>query len=139
MRVAKMGYAQRVSKRDKKGRITSSFNRVRIVVPDGLPPSLPAPYTGHKNLTKKVCTDRERAEWTARFLAMIDQARGWETIYRELAEIDGLSRGEVFGRGPAPYSVLQSLTEKWTRSWANRRGRWSQPSRSASARSSTVG
>jgi hypothetical protein len=46
MRVAKMGYAQRVTRRDKKGRVTSSFERVRVVVPDGLPASLPPPYTG---------------------------------------------------------------------------------------------
>jgi hypothetical protein len=62
MRVAKMGYAQRVTKRDKKGRVASSFERVRIVVPDGLRPSLPPPYTGHKNLTKRVYSDRKHAE-----------------------------------------------------------------------------
>jgi hypothetical protein len=73
MRVAKMGDAQRVTKRDKKGRVTSSFERVRIVVPDGLAPSLPPPYPGHKSLTKKVY--REHAEWTARFLAIIEEAR----------------------------------------------------------------
>jgi len=109
MRVAKMGYAQRVTKRDKKGRVTSSFERVRIVVPDGLPPFLPPPYSGHKNLTKKVHTDRQHAEWTARFLAMIDEARGWTTIHRELAEIDGLSLEEVMARGSAPYHVFAKL------------------------------
>lgn len=110
MRVAKMGYAQRVTKRDKKGRVTSSFERVRIVVPDGLPPSLPAPYTGHKNLTKKVHSDREHAEWTARFLAMIDEARGWTTIHRELAEIDGLSHQGFITRGSIP--VFAKLDRK---------------------------
>ena len=82
MRVAKMGYTQRVTKRDKNGRVTSSFLRVRIVVPDGLSSSLPAPYTGNKNLTKKTRDDREAAEWTARFLAMIDQAAGRTTAFK---------------------------------------------------------
>ena len=107
-----MGYAQRVTKRDKKGRITSSFERVRIVVPDGLPPFLSAPYTGYKNLTKKVLTDREHAEWTARFLAMIDEARGWTTIHREVAEIDGLSLEELMARGSTPYPVFAKLDRK---------------------------
>jgi hypothetical protein len=53
MRVAKMGYTQRVTKKDKKGRITSSFMRVRIVVPEGLPSSLPPPYSGHKKLDQE--------------------------------------------------------------------------------------
>jgi hypothetical protein len=112
MRVAKMGYAQRVTKRDKNGRITSSFERVRIVVPDGLPLHLPPPYTGHKNLTKKVCTDREHAEWTARFLAMIDEAREWTTTQRELKELDGLSFEEVIRRGPASFPVIAKLDRK---------------------------
>jgi hypothetical protein len=103
MRVAKMGHTQRVTKRDKKGRVTSSFERVRIVVPDGLPQSLPAPFTGRKNLTKKVHSDREHAEWTARFLGMIDEARGWTTIHRELAEINDLSLEQVIGRGSIPW------------------------------------
>jgi len=40
MRVARMGYTQRVTKRDKKGRITSSWVRVRKVVPEGLAAAL---------------------------------------------------------------------------------------------------
>ena len=99
MRVAKMAYSQQITKRDKKGRVVSSYRRVRIPVPDGLPPSLPLPYTGHKNLTKKVHTDREHAEWTARFLAMVEEARGWATIHRELDEINGLNLRELIGRG----------------------------------------
>ncbi len=98
MRVAKMGYTQRVTKKDKKGRITSSFVRVRIVVPDGLSPSLPKPYTGTKNLTKKTSTDREAAEWTARFLAMIDQAAGRCTALNELIGLDSLVAND-FGYG----------------------------------------
>jgi hypothetical protein len=43
-----MVFSQRVTKRDKKDRITSSYQRVRIAVPDGVLPILPAPYTGHK-------------------------------------------------------------------------------------------
>ena len=35
MRIARMGYTQRVTKKNKRGRITSSWERVRIVVPDG--------------------------------------------------------------------------------------------------------
>jgi hypothetical protein len=112
MRVAKMGYAQRVTKRDKKGRVTSSFERVRVVVPDGLPASLPPPYTGQKNLTKRVYTDREHAEWTARFLAIIDEARGWTTIHRELAEINDRSLEELTGRGSSPYRVFAKLDRK---------------------------
>jgi hypothetical protein len=92
MRVVKMGYTQRVTKKDKKGRITSSFVRVRIVVPDGLSPSLPKPYTGTKNLTKKTSTDREAAEWTARFLAIIDQAAGRCTALNELIGLDSFGR-----------------------------------------------
>jgi hypothetical protein len=111
MRVAKMGYTQRVTKRNKRGRVTSSFERVRIVVPDGLPPSLPAPYTGHKNLTKKVHSDREHAEWTARFLTIIDEARGWTTIHRELAEINDLSLEDFIRRGSIP-PVLPKLDGK---------------------------
>jgi hypothetical protein len=108
MRVAKMGYAQRVTKRDKRGRVTSSFHRVRIVVPDGLPPS----YTGQKNLTKKVHTDREHADWTARFLRIIEQAREWSTIHRELNEMNGFSLEELLGRGSAPYRVFARLDRK---------------------------
>jgi hypothetical protein len=102
MRVAKMAYSQPVTKRNKKGGVVSSYRRVRIVVPDGLPPSLPPPHTGHKNLTKKVRSDREHAEWTARFLATIDEARGWTTIHRELAEINGLSIEQFIARGSIP-------------------------------------
>ena len=91
MRITRMGYSQRVTVKDEQGRITSSWSRVRIVVPDGLSASLQPPYTGHKNLTKKVQTDREHAEWTARFLAMIDQARGWGTWLNKLAWLDSLS------------------------------------------------
>ena len=101
MRVAKMGYTQRVTKRDKNGRVTSSFLRVRIVVPDGLSSVLPAPYTGNKNLTKKTSTDREAAEWTARFLAMIDQAAGRNTAYKELVGLDSLGIDDLIRRSPA--------------------------------------
>jgi Phage integrase SAM-like domain len=112
MRVAKMAYSQQITKRDKKGRVLSSYRRVRIPVPDGLPPSLPPPYTGHKNLTKKVQTDREHAEWTARFLAIVDEVRGSTTIHRELAEINRLSLVELIGRGPAPCRVFAKLDRK---------------------------
>lgn len=107
MRVAKMGYTQRVTKKDKKGRITSSFMRVRIVVPEGLPSSLPPPYSGHKNLTRKTKDDREAAEWTARFLAIIDQAAGRCTALNELIGLDSLVAKD-FGFGGL-------LSPDWTR------------------------
>src|SRR5258708_7616787 len=91
MRVAKMGYTQRVTKKDKQGRIKSSWVRVRIVVLDGPPPSLPPPYPGNKTLTKKTNDARGAAEGTARFLAMIDQAAGRPTAYKELVGLDSLS------------------------------------------------
>ena len=53
MRVARMGYAQRVTKKDSKGRITSSWVRVRKVVPETLVASLPPPYTGKRSLMEK--------------------------------------------------------------------------------------
>jgi hypothetical protein len=92
MRVAKMAYAQRVNKRDNSGRVTSSFVRVRKVVPDGLSSSLPPPYTGKKTLTKKVTTEREHAEWTVRFLAMIDKAAGRSKALDELIGSTAWSR-----------------------------------------------
>jgi hypothetical protein len=48
-----MGYAQRVTKKDSKGRITSSWVRVRKVVPETLVASLPPPYTGKRSLMEK--------------------------------------------------------------------------------------
>jgi hypothetical protein len=92
-----MGYTQRVTKKDKRGRITSSWERVRIVVPDGLSSSLPSPYTGKKSLTKKANNEREAAEWTERFLAMLERAKGRTATLRELAELDRLS-----DEGPNP-------------------------------------
>jgi hypothetical protein len=85
-----MGYSQRVLVKDERGRIISSWSRVRIVVPDGLSPSLSPPYTGLKHLTKKVQTDREHAEWTARFLGIIDKAAGRGKALNDLAGLDSL-------------------------------------------------
>jgi hypothetical protein len=90
MRVARKEYSQRVLVKDERGRIISSWSRVRIVVPDGLSPSLSPPYTGLKHLTKKVQTDREHAEWTARFLGIIDKAAGRGKAFNDLAGLDGL-------------------------------------------------
>ena len=101
MRVSKMGYAQRVTKKDKNGRIISSWTRVRKVVPEELAHSLPPPNTGKKTLTKKVSTEREHAEWTAKFLAMIDQAAGRTTAYKELVGLDSLSVDDLIRRSPA--------------------------------------
>ncbi len=106
MRVARMGYTQRVTKKDSKGRITSSWVRVRKVVPEGLVPCLPPPYTGKKTLTKKVSTEREHAEWTAKFLAVIDQAAGRTSALRELVRLDGLSTPDLLRQCP---SVIASF------------------------------
>ena len=104
MRVAKMGYTQRVTKRDKKGRITSSWVRVRIVVPDGLPLSLPPPYTGKKHLTKKTENDREAAEWTGRFMAIIEEAKERAGAFDELAKFDSLSHDDQIRQGAAIFA-----------------------------------
>jgi len=109
MRVAKMGYTQRVTKKDSKGRITSSWVRVRKVIPEGLAPSLPPPYTGKKTLTKKVSTEREHAEWTAKFLAVIDQAAGRTSVLRELAALDGLSTPDLLRQCPSVIARFDNL------------------------------
>jgi hypothetical protein len=101
MRVARMGYTQRVTKKDSKGRITSSWVRVRKVVPEELAPSLPPPYTGKKTLTKKVSSEREHAEWTAKVLAIIDQAAGRTSAFRELVGLDGLSMPDLVRQCPS--------------------------------------
>ena len=95
MRVTKMGYSHRVTKRDENGRIISSWTRVRKVVPEGLAPSLPPPHTGKKTLTKKVSTEREHAEWTAKFLGIIDQAARCTSAFQELVRLDGLSTPDL--------------------------------------------
>ena len=53
MRVARMGYTQRVTKKDSKGRITSSWVRVRKVVPEGLAPSFAAALHRQEDADKK--------------------------------------------------------------------------------------
>ena len=45
---------QTIHLKDKQGRVVSSWQRVRVPVPDGISVSLPPPYTGLKHLTKKV-------------------------------------------------------------------------------------
>jgi hypothetical protein len=95
MRVAKMGYAQRVTKKDSKGRITSSWVRVRKVVPPRLVASLPPPYRGKRTLTKKVSTEREHSEWTAKFLAIIDEAAGRISAFDDLVRLDTLSMPDL--------------------------------------------
>jgi hypothetical protein len=109
MRVARMGYTQRVTKKDSKGRITSSWVRVRKVVPEGLALSLPPPYTGKKTLTKKVSTEREHAEWTAKFLAIIDQAAGRTSVLRELAGLDGLNTPDLLRQCPSVIARFDNL------------------------------
>ena len=67
MRVARMGYSHRVTKKDSKGRITSSWMRVRKVVPPRLVASLPPPYTGRRTLMKKpeclICDLRKKCRY----------------------------------------------------------------------------
>ena len=58
MRAAKR--LQTIHVKDEQGRIVSSWQRVRVPVPDGISASLPPPYTGLKHLTKKVQTERVR-------------------------------------------------------------------------------
>jgi hypothetical protein len=111
MRVA-MGYTQRVNTKDKQGRITSSWLRVRIVVPDGLSSSLGPPYTGKRNLTKKVPTDREHAEWTARFLTVIDKARGRETWQKRLAWLDTPSPEDRLSEAPVALAQTDDLLDQ---------------------------
>ena len=100
MRVAKMGYTQRITKKDESGRVISSYERVRIVVPDGVSTSLPAPYTGQKALTKKITCGREAAEWTARFLSMIEAASGKSIAYQDMVRLGSLDLAEQVRRGP---------------------------------------
>ena len=109
MRVAKMGYAHRVTKKDENGRIISSWTRVRKVVPEGLAPSLSPPHTGKKTLTKKVSTEREHAEWTAKFLAIIDQAAGRTSVLRELTGLDGLSTPDLLRQCPSVIARFDNL------------------------------
>jgi integrase len=100
MRVAKMGHTQTVTKKDANGRVISLYQRVRIVVPSEVSASLPAPYTGQKALTKKYSCDREAAEWTARFLSMIEAASGKSTAFQDLVRLGNLDLAEQIRLGP---------------------------------------
>ena len=106
MRVARMGYTQLLTKKDSRGRVTSSWVQVRKVVPEGLSASLPPPYTSKKTLTNKVSTEREHAEWTAKFLAIIDQAAGRSSAFRELVQLDGMSFQTFCGEAPQSWQGL---------------------------------
>jgi hypothetical protein len=129
-----MGYTQRVTKKDKKGRIISSWERVRIVVPEGLSPSLPPPYTGNKNLTKKTSNDREAAEWTGRFLSIVEKAAERTTAHRELAELDALSVEDQIRRGPIVFAKLDKWLNGWLYEITGNPPGWPQPHRLASSR-----
>jgi hypothetical protein len=110
MRAAKR--LQTIHVKDEQGRIVSSWQRVRVPVPDGISASLPPPYTGLKHLTKKVQTEAEYAETKARFLAVIAGAGEWATIHRELGDLNGLSLEEIMRRGPAAHRVFAKLDQK---------------------------
>jgi len=101
-----MGYTQRITKKDAHGRVISSYERVRVVVPNGVAASLPAPYTHQKALTKKVTCGRESAEWTARFLSMIEAASGKSTAFQELVSLDNLDFPEQLRRAPDVFRRL---------------------------------
>ena len=131
MRAAKR--LQTIHVKDEQGRVVSSWQRVRVPVPDGISASLPPPYTGLKHLTKKVQTEAEYVETKARFLAVIAGAGEWATIRRELGDLNGLSLDEIMRRGPAPIVCSQDSIKSKTRFLANPHGRSSRrPSRSAS-------
>ena len=106
MRVAKMGYTQTIIKKDANGRVISSYQRVRIVVPPDVVAALPVPYTGQKALTKKITCEREAAEWSARYLGIIERASGKGTILHDLARLDGLPLAEIIRQGPEVFSRL---------------------------------
>ena len=106
MRAAKR--LQTIHVKDEQGRIVSSWQRVRVAVPDGISASLPPPYTGLKHLTKKVQTEAEYAET----LAVIAGVGEWATIYRELGDLDRQGFDEIMRRGPAPYRVFAKLDRK---------------------------
>jgi len=110
MRAAKR--LQTIHVKDEQGRIVSSWQRVRVAVPDGISASLPPPYTGLKHLTKKVQTEAEYAETKARFLAVIAGVGEWATIYRELGDLDRLGFDEFMRRGAPPYRVFARLEQK---------------------------
>jgi hypothetical protein len=111
MRVAKMGHTQTITKKDANGRVISSYQRVRIVVPSEVSASLPAPYTGQKALTKKYSCDREAAEWTARFLSMIEAASGKSTAFQDLVRLGNLDLGDRSGEGRR---FLDGFLRRWT-------------------------
>jgi integrase len=67
---------------------------------------LPPPYTGNKNLTKKTSNDREAAEWTGRFLSIIDEAAERTTTLGELAGLDRLSDQDQIRRCPPVFAKL---------------------------------
>src|SRR5262249_44018285 len=110
MRAAKR--LQTIHVKDNQGRIVSSWQRVRVPVPYGISASLPPPYTGLKHLTKKVQTEAEYAETKARFLTVIAGAGEWDTIHRELSDLNGLSLDEIMRRGPASYRLFARLEQK---------------------------
>ena len=97
---------------DEQGRIVSSWQRVRVPVPDGISASLPPPYTGleapHEEGSDRGRICRNEGAVPGR------DGRGceWATIYRELGDLDRLGFDEIMRRGPAPYRVFAKLDRK---------------------------
>ena len=54
-----------------------------------------------ENPDRKVSTEREHAEWTAKFLAMIDQAAGHTSVINDLARLDTLSLPDLLRQSPS--------------------------------------
>ena len=103
---------QTIHVKDEQGRIVSSWQRVRVPVPDGISASLPPPYTGLE-APHEDGSDRGRIRRNEGAVPGRDR-RGWRvgTIYRELGDLDRQGFDEIMRRGPAPYRVFAKLDRK---------------------------
>ena len=108
MRAAKR--LQTIHVKDEQGRIVSSWQRVRVPVPDlGLAAAalygLEAPHEEGSD-RGRIC--RNEGAVPGR------DGRGceWATIYRELGDLDRQGFDEIMRRGPAPYRVFAKLDRK---------------------------
>ena len=131
MRAAKR--LQTIHLKDEQGRVVSSWQRVRVPVPDGISASLPPPYTGLKHLTKKVQTEAEYAETKARFLAVMAGAASGPPFIANLATSIGWALTRSCDAARHPIACSPSSTGSTTRSLVYRPGRISRrPSQSTS-------
>ena len=121
-----MGAAKRLQTihvKDEQGRIVSSWQRVRVAVPDGISASLPPPYTGLKHLTKKVQTEAEYAETKARFLAVMAGAASGPPFIANLATSIGWALTSSCDAARHPIVCSQDSSKSKTRFLANPSGR----------------